>query len=121
MLTTGTKRGGLQGAGAVVFVLLFLFLATQITSQATNRAPKSYPEKGKVVAAAMSEHTDYVPVSPVDSKGRTSGGEAFVRRNWVYRVETDGESYEIEGGKKQSLAAGDTVEFRVVKDSSYVR
>ena len=85
-----------------------------------TRPPKSYPEKGKVVAASMSEHTDYVPVTPPDSKGRTSGGEAFVHRNWVYRVETDDGIYELRGGKKQSMAVGDGVEFRVVKDTGYV-
>jgi len=101
------KRGiGLLRARAVVVTLLLVFLAAEVTASATDKAPPSYPEKGKVVAATVSEHTDYVPVSPPDSKGRSSGGQAFVHRNWVYRVETDVEVYEFKGGKKQSMAIG---------------
>jgi hypothetical protein len=114
------KRDRLHRARAVAIALFFLFLAARITAPATAHAPNSYPEKGKVVAASISEHTDYVPVSPPDSKGRTSGGQAFIHRNWVYRVETDVEFYEFKGGKKQSMAVGDVVEFRVVKDTGYV-
>jgi hypothetical protein len=80
-----------------------------------------YPEKGKVVAAGVSERTEYVPVSPPDSKGRSSGGEAFVSRNWLYRVETGDDVYEFEGGKKQSLKTGDAIEFRVEKNSVHLR
>lgn len=121
MNATGAKLDRLRRASTVAVALSLLFLAAQRTVSATDKAPKGYPEKGKVVAASMSEHTNYVPVSPADSKGRTSGGEAFVHRNWVYRVETDDGSYEFEGGKKQSMTAGDAVEFRIVKDNGYVR
>jgi hypothetical protein len=121
MNSGGAKRGiRLQRTRAVAIALLLLFLAALVTAPATDKAPPRYPEKGKVVEATVSEHTDYVPVSPPDSKGRSSGGQAFVHRNWVYRVETDGEVYEFKGGKKQSMAVGDTVEFRVVKDTGYV-
>lgn len=121
MNTTGAELGRLRRASALVVALFLSFLTARVTAPATDKALKSYPEKGKVVAVSISEHTDYVPVSPADSKGRTSGGEAFVHRNWVYRVETDDGSYELEGGKRQSMKVGDAVEFRVVKDASYVR
>lgn len=120
MNTTEANWGSFWRARAAVVPLLLLFAAGHVAAFATDKAPKSYPEKGKVVAASVSEHTDYVPVTPADSKGRTSGGEAFVHRNWVYRVETDDGIYELRGGKKQSMAVGDGVEFRVVKDTGYV-
>ncbi len=120
MNTTAAKRGGCWRATPAVVLFVLLFVAGHVAAFATDKAPKSYPEKGKVVAASMSEHTDYVPATPADSKGRTSGGEAFVHRNWVYRVETDDGIYELRGGKKQSMAVGDGVEFRVVKDTGYV-
>jgi len=121
MKANEAKWGRLRRTSAVVVALVLLFVAIPIAAPAADKTPRSFPEKGKVVAASMSAHTDYVPVSPADSKGRTSGGEAFVHQNWVYRVETDGGSYEFEGGKKRSMAVGDTLEFRVVKDTIYVR
>jgi hypothetical protein len=121
MNSGGAKRGiGMLRARAVLVALLLLFFAAEVTASATDKARPSYPEKGKVVSATVSEHTDYVPVSPPDSKGRSSGGQAFVHRNWVYRVETDVNVYEFKGGKTQSMAVGDTVEFRVVKDTGYI-
>lgn len=120
MNATGAKWGSSWRARAAVVPVLLLFVAGHLAAFATDRDPKSYPEKGKVVAASVSEHTDYVPVTPPDSKGRTTGGQAFVHRNWVYRVETDDGIYELKGGKKQDMAVGDGVEFRVVKDTGYV-
>jgi hypothetical protein len=73
-------------------------MAAQAAAIAKGGAP-SYTEKGKVVAVRVDEHTDYVPVSPPDSKGRTHGGEAFVHRKQVCRVETDENIYELGEGK----------------------
>ncbi len=81
----------------------------------------TYPEKGKVVAVSISAHTDYVPISPPDSKGRSGGGEAFVSKHWMYRVETGNRIYVFEGGKKQEMNAGDDVEFRIDKSTVHVR
>jgi hypothetical protein len=117
----GTKRSRLHRASAVIVALFLSFLAAQVNAPTADKAPKSYPEKGKVVAASVSEHTEYVPISPADSKRRSGGGEAFVHRNWVYRVETDDGFYDLDGSTKKRMAAGDTMEFRVVKDASYVR
>jgi len=114
------KWGGWRRLSVAVIALLLPFFVASAAVPASDKAPKSYPERGKVVAASISEHTDYVPISPPDSKGRTSGGQAFVHRNWVYRVETDDGFYEFKGGKKQSMATGDAVEFRRVKDTVYV-
>ena len=103
----------------VIKVGLF-FLALRVTALANDKPPNSYPQKGKVVAARVSEHTDYVPLS-TDSRGTTHGGEAFVQRKWVYRVETDDGFYELAGGKKPSMAVGDVVEFRIEKGTGRVR
>ena len=104
-----------------VTLLLLLFFAAGVGVAAADKAAKSYLEKGKVVAATVVEHTDYVPITPPDSKGRTQGGQAFVHRNWVYRVETGDKVYELRGGKKQSMAVGDAVEFRVEKKIARVQ
>ena len=66
-----------------------------------------------MVAVSVVETTEYVPISPADSKGRTHGGEVFVHRKQVYRVQTGDGVYELEGGKQPALAVGENVEFRV--------
>jgi len=81
----------------------------------------TYPEKGQVVAVRVDETIEYAPITPPDSKGRTHGGEAFVHRKQIYRVQTDKEVYELEGGRKTDLTVGDTVEFRVHKNRAEVR
>jgi hypothetical protein len=81
----------------------------------------TYPEKGKVVAVHVDETIEYAPIMPTDSKGRTHGGEAFVHRKQIYRVQTGNDVYELEGGRKTDLTVGDTVEFRVHKNSAKVR
>jgi len=104
-----------------VLIGLFLLIVSANALVSDDRAANNYPEKGKVVAANLTEHTDYVPMTPPDSKGRTSGGQAFVHRSWTYRIETDDRIYEFAGGKKQSMSVGDSVDFRVVKDKAHVR
>jgi len=105
------------GVGAVVCVLLGIspIRAAPPPKEAT------FPLKGTVVALHVDETTEYAPITPPDSKGRTHGGEAFVHRKRIYRVETDNEVYELEGGRKTDLAVGDIVEFRVHKNSAEVR
>jgi hypothetical protein len=94
-------------------LFLSLFWPVQAATLTRAKPPVNYPEKGKVIAVRVSETTEYVPISPPDSKGRTHGGEAFVHRKQVYRVETDDEIYELEGGKNPTMGIGDDVEFRV--------
>jgi hypothetical protein len=103
------------------FGFALLLVAVQVATLAADNTPKSYPEKGRVVAGNISEHTDYAPIMPTDSKGRTHGGEAFVHRNWVYRVETDDGVYELAGGKNQTLNTADAIEFRISKGTARVR
>jgi hypothetical protein len=102
-------------------LLLSGFRPLQQHALAKSGPADSYPEKGTVVAVRVYETTEYVPITPPDSKGRTHGGEAFVHRNQVYRVETDDGFYELEGGKNPTMAVGDAVEFRVDKGTARVR
>ncbi len=105
-----------------VAILFFLCLLGTPQPPAIARATSpNYPEKGKVVAVRVDEHTDYVPVSPPDSKGRTHGGQAFVYRKQVYRVETYNGVYELQGGKNPTMAVGDAVEFAIVKGTARLR
>jgi hypothetical protein len=39
----------------------------------------------------------------------------------MYRVQTNNEVYELEGGRKADLTVGDSVELRVHKNSAEVR
>ena len=102
------------------FFALFFVFWTQAAAIAKGKPP-SYPNKGRVVAVRVDEHTDYAPIFPTDSKGRTHGGEAFTHRKQVYRVETDDRIYEFAGGKDPLLAVGDAVEFRIEKETVHVR
>lgn len=102
---------------ALLFFFPFFFPLVAIA----KGKPQNYPEKGKVVAVRVDEHTDYVPISPPDSKGRTHGGEAFVHRKQVYRVETGDGIYELEGGKDRTMNVGDAVEFRIDRGTAHVR
>ncbi len=110
---------GVRVVPLCLFLLFFLFW-TQAAAIAKGKPP-SYPNKGKVVAVRVDEHTDYAPIFPTDSKGRTHGGQAFTHRQQVYRVETDDRIYEFAGGKDPVLAVGDAVEFRIENETAHVR
>jgi hypothetical protein len=112
------------GAGVrvvLLFFFAFFFLFSAQVAAIAKGKPPNYPDKGKVVAVRVDEHTDYAPIFPTDSKGRTHGGEAFTHRKQVYRVETDDRIYEFAGGKDPLLAVGDAVEFRIEKETAHVR
>lgn len=115
-----TRLRRVKDLSIVIASLSLIALASPVISSAADNT-RTYPEKGRVIDATVSEHTEYVPVSPPDSKGRSGGGEALITKTWVYRVETDDGTYEFEGGKRQNLKTGDDVEFRVEKDSVHVR
>lgn len=102
-------------------ILFFFMLGTAYSAAITKGSAPRYAEKGKVVAVRVDEHTEYVPISPPDSKGRTHGGEAFVHRKQIYRVETDENVYELEGGKDPTMNLGDAVEFRIDRETARVR
>ena len=112
--TARRKRGSRRFA-------FFLFFFGTLQAAANAKGRPSYPEKGTVVAVRVDERTDFVPHLSSGSKGRTHGGEAFVHRKQVYRVETDDRIYELGGGKDPLLAVGDAVEFRIEKETAHVR
>jgi hypothetical protein len=124
-MTSGVfRRSRCASVEAALLFFLFPFFFLPATGHAAAIAKgdaPSYAEKGKVVAVRVDEHTDYVPISPPDSKGRTRGGEAFVHRKQVYRVETDDGVYELEGGKNPTMNVGDAVEFRIDGGTAHVR
>ena len=112
-------RRTLQRSGvAAVFFLLFVVCPSR---SATEPNDATNPEKGKVMAVHVDEIIEYAPIMHPDSKGRTHGGEAFVHRKQIYRLQTANEVYELEGGRKTDLTVGDTVELRVHKNSAEVR
>ena len=107
-----------SSAAGTVFCVLIVASSFRAAPPPSGTA---YPEKGKVVSVRVHETIEYAPITPPDSKGRTHGGEAFVHRNQIYRVQTPNEVYELEGGRRADLIVGDTVEFRVRKNTAEIR
>jgi hypothetical protein len=103
---------------AAVLCLLFGVCPTRAAATPNDA---SYREKGTVIAVRVDETIEYAPTMPPDSKGRTHGGEAFVHRKQIYRVQTDDQVYDLEGGRKIDLTVGDSVEFRIHKNTAEVR
>jgi hypothetical protein len=119
-LSRRSRYASAEAALLFFFPFFFLLGTVQAAAIAKGGAP-SDTERGKVVAVRIDEHTDYVPISPPDSKGRTHGGEAFVHRKQVYRVETDEKIYELEGGKDPTMSVGDALELRIDGGTAHVR
>jgi hypothetical protein len=115
---TRTRRILHRSGVAAALCLMFVACPSRSAAEPNDA---TYPEKGKVIVVRVDETIEYAPIMPPDSKGRTHGGEAFVHRKQMYRVQTNNEVYELEGGRKADLTVGDSVEFRVHKNSAEVR
>jgi len=89
----------IQRAGTILCCLLYL--AACSTAFARDKGSKTYPEQGKVIAHTVSAKTT-------------------AARLPVFRVETETKIYEF-AGKDSELAVGETIEFRIEKDSAYVQ
>jgi hypothetical protein len=87
---------------AAAILCLLLCVAAWPAAGAQDKASDTYPEQGKVLAHAASQ------------KPSAHGTP-------VFRVETDLKIYEFEAKDPSSLAVGDTIQFRVEKDSAYVQ
>jgi hypothetical protein len=87
---------------AAAILCFLLCLAAWSTARAQDKTSDAYPEQGKVLAHAASQ------------KPSAHGTP-------VFRVETDLKIYEFEAKDPSSLAVGDTIQFRVEKDSAYVQ
>jgi hypothetical protein len=105
----------------VTVVLCFLTCLTlPPTVFAKDKAPKTYPEQGRVIANKTAEQAHTTPVY-TDAYGKTHGGVSAIRRLPVYRIETDTKVYELEGRKKEEMSLGDTIQFRIEKEWAYVQ
>jgi hypothetical protein len=108
------QRTRLDGYRELRLVLLILAVVVIWAAELrANTKSEGHDQHGKVIAIRVEEQAEHTPVMPPDSKGRTQGDTVFVHRKLIYRVETDAQIYEFEGGKKQDLDLGEMLEFRV--------
>jgi hypothetical protein len=104
---------------AIIWCCLFL-LAAHSGTLAKDKELKTYPERGTVIATKTQEQSRTTPIY-TDPYGKTHGGISAIRRLPVYRIETETKFYELEGKKKEALALGDTIRFRLEKEWAYVQ
>jgi hypothetical protein len=103
---------------AILCCSLFLLVCSNVLAK--DKEPKTYPEQGRVIANRTAEQARTLPVY-TDPYGKTHGGMSIISRLPVFRIETETKFYEIEGRKKQQLALGDTIQFRLEKQWAYVQ
>lgn len=101
MRLLATKHLSLVGAAIVCMVL-----GAQLNVSAKAQS-RTYPERGIVIDSYAHPRSVYV-------------GSSTRKVTPIFRVETDAEVYEIEN-KRNSLALGEKIEFRVEKDVVYVK
>jgi hypothetical protein len=56
-----------------------------------------------------------------DPYGKTQGGQSVAVRFNIYKVRTSGMDYEIEAGRGPALTIGRQLDFRIEKNSVFVR
>ena len=86
---------------------------------AADKQPTSYPQSGTVISTRVQKGRRAEPVY-ADANGRTHREVVYILFH-VYRLETPTQIYELEGGSKPTLSVGETVSFRINKDSVYVQ
>ena len=114
----------------VVLIAPLLLLSTALA----KKAPKTYPEEGKIIATAVNE----LPVTTYTHTGRQNGGSTVpvrsIRRTRIYTIQTATKTYELDCGKAphmfstkivecggdKKLEIGDTVHFRIEKGWAYI-
>jgi len=115
---------------AVIMVTPLLLLGTALA----KKAPKTYPEEGKVIAMAVNE----LPVTTYTHTGGANGGTTVpvrtIKRTRTYTVQTETKTYELDCGKAphmfstklqecggdKKLQIGDTVHFRIENGWAYI-
>src|SRR5260370_7964318 len=121
--------------GAMLKRVLFgavLLGAVHSTVFSNQKTPKTYPERGTVVAVRTEKeihgqgvHTTVVPsvsTNPITGKveshpvSKTHGGQSRTYRVPVSRVETETKFYELEG---KHLQLNQIVEFRIAKPHAF--
>src|SRR5579864_9568415 len=112
-LPNRTRSTGL--AGAAILVLCSIALAK-------NKQPKAYPERGRVVAVRFVTRNQLIAGNRAGNPYGLppSNGISVTHGYRVYRIETAGRFYELEGGRKPTMALGKTIYFRLEKQSAYV-
>lgn len=102
---------------SLVFVTLIL---SSFLLVAKEKEPKAYPLHGVVVATRVERVSQTLRVY-TDPYGKTHGGQSVAGLLKVYKVRTSGMDYEIEPPRKAKLEIGSKVEFRIDKNTVYVR
>jgi len=101
----------LAALAAFLAFTTLLVLCSSVTL-AKNKQPKTYPERGTVLAVRMADKSYQI----VGARPQT-----IYWRDPVYRVETETRIYEFEGSRKSKMALGDVIRFRLKKQSAYVQ
>ena len=74
--------------------------------QAPNPSPN--PEHGQVIATRLA----------AEEVG--SGGSVASLKRWIHRVDCGDLYYDLQGGRKASLAVGENVTFRIERQKAYL-
>ena len=96
-------------------VALALLLVATTAALAKDKNPKTYPERGTVVAVRQERETRTLGVY-TDPYGKTHGGQSIHRMVPISRIETETRFYEVIG----RLELGQAVEFRIEKNHAYM-
>jgi hypothetical protein len=104
-----------QARALAVFICFFALL---LIATANDKRPKSYPESGTVISSRLAKQSGTVTIynEPYGKTRRENSIQVH-----VYRVETEGRWYELQGAIKPTLSVGDSVHFRINKDAAYVQ
>ena len=104
---------------AVIASFLLCAVAADVAG-AHDKAPKTYPERGTIVAMHVADRSFTMGVY-TDPSGKTHGGNSIRVKHPVYRVETETKFYELEGRKRYHLTLGEAVQFRIEKEWAHLQ
>jgi hypothetical protein len=105
-------------ASRLIAVIALLMLPSWLPAK--EKAPKTYPLHGTVIAM----RTERTPINSgvyTDAYGKTRGGGSVVQSDRVYRVRTVNMDYDIQAGRGPALTIGRQLDFRIEKNSVFVR
>jgi len=112
----------LAALAAFLAFTTLLVLCSSVTL-AKNKQPKTYPERGRVVAVRFVTRNQLIAGNRAGNPyGLPPSNDISVTHGYrVYRIETAGRFYELEGGRKPTMALGDAIHFQLKKQSAYVQ
>ena len=84
-----------------------LLLAAEVAAQQAQK-PNPYPEHGQIIATRLG--------------AEAVGGAGVVGplKRWIYRADCSDLYYDLQGGRKTVLTAGQNVTFRIEKQKAYL-